>query len=46
LLNNAGVGVPPVNLGIASDKHLAGAIYEMEVNYFGVIRLNNLLWIC
>lgn len=42
LLNNAGVGVPPVNLGIASDKHLAGAIYEMEVNYFGVIRLNNL----
>jgi len=42
LLNNAGVGVPPINLGIASDKHLAGAIYEMEVNYFGVIRLNNL----
>lgn len=42
LLNNAGVGVPPVNLGVASDKHLSGAIYEMEVNYFGVIRLNNL----
>ncbi|SIS86499.1 SDR family oxidoreductase [Chryseobacterium gambrini] len=41
LYNNAGVGVPPVNLGIANDKHLEGAIYEMEVNYFGVIRLNN-----
>jgi len=42
LYNNAGVGVPPTNLGIANDKHLKGAIYEMEVNYFGVIRLNNL----
>ncbi|MGE8378218.1 MAG: SDR family oxidoreductase [Sphingobacterium sp.] len=42
LYNNAGVGVAPLNLGIPSDKHLQGAIYEMEVNYFGVIRLNNL----
>lgn len=42
LYNNAGVGVPPFNLGIANDKHVDGAIYEMEVNYFGVIRLNNL----
>ncbi|MBT2620047.1 MULTISPECIES: SDR family oxidoreductase [Chryseobacterium] len=42
LYNNAGVGVAPLNLGISSDKHLQGAIYEMEVNYFGVIRLNNL----
>ncbi|WP_316800732.1 SDR family oxidoreductase [Pedobacter frigidisoli] len=42
LYNNAGVGVPPINLGIANDKHLKGAVYEMEVNYFGVIRLNNL----
>ncbi|WP_281636165.1 SDR family oxidoreductase [Flavobacterium marginilacus] len=42
LFNNAGVGVPPINLGVANDKHLAGAVYEMEVNYFGVIRLNNL----
>ena len=42
LYNNAGVGVPPANLGVANDKHLKGAIYEMEVNYLGVIRLNNL----
>jgi len=42
LYNNAGVGVPPLNLGIPSEKHLQGAVYEMEVNYFGVIRLNNL----
>ncbi|MFT3919919.1 SDR family oxidoreductase [Cloacibacterium sp.] len=42
LYNNAGVGVPPLNLGIANKKHLEGAVYEMEVNYFGVIRMNNL----
>lgn len=42
LYNNAGVGVPPSNLGIVSEKHLEGAIYEMEINYFGVLRLNNL----
>jgi len=42
LYNNAGVGVPPLNLGDPTDKHLEGAVYEMEVNYFGVIRLNNL----
>lgn len=42
LYNNAGVGVPPLNLGLANEKHLEGAIYEMDVNYFGVIRLNNL----
>jgi len=42
LYNNAGVGVQPLNLGIPNDKHLEGAIYEMEVNYLGVIRLNNL----
>ncbi|RKS23407.1 putative oxidoreductase [Flavobacterium endophyticum] len=42
LYNNAGVGVPPLNLGIADDRHLNGAAYEMEVNYLGVIRLNNL----
>ncbi len=42
LYHNAGVGVPPLNLGIPSDKHIAGAVYEMEVNYFGPIRLNNL----
>lgn len=42
LYHNAGVGVPPLNLGNESKKHLEGARYEMEVNYFGVIRLNNL----
>lgn len=42
LFNNAGVGIPPMNLGVANDKHLAGAVYEMNINYFGVIRLNNL----
>ncbi|NQX39044.1 uncharacterized oxidoreductase [Pedobacter steynii] len=42
LYNNAGVGVPPKNLGIANDGHLKGAAYEMEVNYLGVVRLNNL----
>lgn len=42
LYNNAGVLAVPSNLGIANDKHLEDATYEMEVNYFGVIRLNNL----
>lgn len=42
LYNNAGVGVPPLNLGKANESHVAGAVYEMEVNYIGVIRLNNL----
>lgn len=42
LYNNAGVLAAPSNLGIANDKHLEDAAYEMEVNYFGVIRLNNL----
>ncbi|HTN36367.1 MAG TPA: SDR family NAD(P)-dependent oxidoreductase, partial [Arachidicoccus sp.] len=42
LYHNAGVGVPPLNLGVPNNNHIKGAIYEMEVNYFGVIRLNNL----
>lgn len=42
LYNNAGVGSPALNLGIANDQILNNAIYEMNVNYFGVIRLNNL----
>ncbi|SEW44764.1 uncharacterized oxidoreductase [Chitinophaga sp. YR573] len=42
LYNNAGVGVPPLNLGVTNDKHWEGAAYEMNVNYLGVIRLNNL----
>ncbi|WP_217371880.1 SDR family NAD(P)-dependent oxidoreductase [Spirosoma rhododendri] len=42
LYHNAGVGVPPLNLGVANDGHHQGATYEMEVNYLGVIRLTNL----
>jgi len=42
LYNNAAVLVNPSNLGIPNDKHGQGAAYEMEVNYLGVIRLNNL----
>lgn len=42
LYNNAGVLTAPVNLGIANDQHFEDAAYEMDVNYFGVIRLNNL----
>nr|WP_320038895.1 SDR family NAD(P)-dependent oxidoreductase [uncultured Bacteroides sp.] len=42
LYNNAGVVSPPLNLGIANDKHIEGATYEMNVNYLSIIRLNNL----
>jgi uncharacterized oxidoreductase len=42
LYNNAGVGVLPFNLGVSDDRHLEGAVYEMNVNYLGVVRLNNL----
>lgn len=42
LYNNAGVGTPTLNLGNANEQILKNAIYEMNVNYFGVIRLNNL----
>ncbi len=42
LYNNAGVGVMPSNLGVASNKHFEGAAYEMNINYLAVIRLNNL----
>jgi uncharacterized oxidoreductase len=42
LYNNAAVLVPPSNLGIANEKHTDGAAYEIEVNYLGVVRLNNL----
>ena len=42
LYNNAGVGVKALNLGVANDAHVTGAAYEMNINYIGVIRLNNL----
>lgn len=42
LYNNAGVLKLSSNLGIKNDSHLADAAYEMNVNYLGIIRLNNL----
>lgn len=42
LYNNAGVMSKPLNLGVANDKHVEVAQYEMDINYIGVIRLNNL----
>lgn len=42
LYNNAGVLTDPINLGIANDQHFEDAAYEINVNYLGVIRLNNL----
>lgn len=42
LYNNAGVMSGPQNLGITNDKHFELAKYEMDINYLGVIRLNNL----
>src|SRR6218665_1604706 len=42
LYNNAGVGSPALNLGIANEQILKNAVYEMNINYFGVIRLNTL----
>ncbi|MES2239082.1 MAG: SDR family NAD(P)-dependent oxidoreductase [Bacteroidota bacterium] len=42
LYNNAGVGSPARSLAIANDEILKGATYEINVNYLGVIQLNNL----
>jgi len=42
LYNNAGVMSSSINLGMANDKHLKSAKYEMDVNFLGVIHLNNL----
>ena len=42
LYNNAGVMSGPQNLGIANNKHFELAKNEMDINYLGVIRLNNL----
>jgi uncharacterized oxidoreductase len=42
LYNNAGVLSTPLNLGVANDKHVEKAAYEINVNYLGVVRLNNL----
>jgi len=42
LYNNAGVLTDPINLGLANQKHFKDAAYEINVNYLGVIRLNDL----
>lgn len=42
LYNNAGVGTQPLNMAVASEQHYEDAAYEMNINYLGVIRLNNL----
>ncbi|MEP7074717.1 MAG: SDR family NAD(P)-dependent oxidoreductase [Acidobacteriota bacterium] len=42
LYNNAGVMSGASNLGAASDKHFEAAENEININYLGVIRLNNI----
>jgi uncharacterized oxidoreductase len=42
LYNNAGVLSMSTNMGVANDRHSNEAEHEMNTNYFGVIRLNNL----
>ena len=42
LYNNAGVNSKPLSLGKPNNAHYERAAYEMEINYLGVIRLNNL----
>ena len=42
LYNNAGVLTDPINLGSANERHFKDAAYEINVNYLGVIRLNDL----
>ncbi len=42
LYNNAGVLSMSTNMGVPDDRHSNEAEYEMNVNYLGVIRLNNL----
>lgn len=42
IYNNAGIMGGADNLGIASDKHYEKAAAEININYLGVIRLNNI----
>ncbi|MEO8666159.1 MAG: SDR family NAD(P)-dependent oxidoreductase, partial [Ignavibacteria bacterium] len=42
LYNNAGVMSSPLNLGVANTKHFEAAENEININYLGVIRLNNI----
>ena len=41
LYNNAGVVSQPKNLGITNEAHAERAKYEMDINYLGIIRMNN-----
>ncbi|AXF85548.1 Bile acid 7-dehydroxylase 2 [Ephemeroptericola cinctiostellae] len=41
LYNNAGVVSQPKNLGITNAAHAEAAEYEMDINYLGIIRMNN-----
>jgi uncharacterized oxidoreductase len=42
LYNNAGVMNGALNLGTTSDKHFEAAANEMNINYLGTLRMNNL----
>jgi uncharacterized oxidoreductase len=42
LYNNAGVLRMSTNMGLANERQITEAEYEINVNYIGVIRLNNL----
>lgn len=42
LYNNAGIMSGPLNLGTSNPKHYEAATNEMNINYLGVIRLNNI----
>ncbi|MDO5614952.1 MAG: SDR family NAD(P)-dependent oxidoreductase [Cruoricaptor ignavus] len=42
LYNNAGIISKPKNLGIADESHYKTAENEMNINYLGTIRMNNL----
>jgi uncharacterized oxidoreductase len=42
IYNNAGVLRMSTNMGVKNERHLKEAAHEMNVNYIGVIRLNNL----
>ena len=41
LYNNAGIMSGPSNLGLANAKHFELAKNEMDVNYLGIVNLNN-----
>lgn len=42
LYNNAGVSSTPMNFGKPNERHFAKASDEININYLGVIRMNNL----